>query len=266
MSARVVEPRGSGDGAALVRRSPSRPFAEGGPENDPGGRAGGGAGGETALVRALQLASAASPVGSYAWSDGMEYAVHAGNPRDEDSAREWIAGLLSHSVCGLDVPLLAGMHAAWAAGHAEEALRLGAWLLAGRETAELRRADRQQGQALMRVLAGLGVARAAGLRADRRVGYACAFALAGASFGVPARTTAVSFVYARLESMVVTAVKLVPLGQSAGQRMIFDLAGALPSACEAALPIAPADIAAGAPGQAMASARHETQATRLYRS
>ena len=219
-----------------------------------------------ALVRVLQLASAASPVGSYAYSEGMEYAVHAGNPRDEGSAREWIAGLLSHSVCGLDVPLLAGMHAAWSAGRTGEALRLGAWLLACRESAELRLADRQQGQALMRVLAGLGVARAAALRTDRRVGYACAFALAGAEFGVSARTAAVSFAYARLESMVVTAIKLVPLGQSAGQRMIFDLAGALPPTCEAALSIAQADIAAGAPGQVMASVLHETQATRLYRS
>ena len=219
-----------------------------------------------ALVRVLQLASAASPVGSYAYSEGMEYAVHDGNPRDEDSARAWIAGLLSHSVCGLDVPLLAGMHAAWSAGRTGEALRLGAWLLACRESAELRLADRQQGQALMRVLAGLGVARAAALRTDRRVGYACAFALAGAEFGVSARTAAVSFAYARLESMVVTAIKLVPLGQSVGQRMIFDLAGALPPACEAALSIAQADIAAGAPGQVMASVLHETQATRLYRS
>ena len=79
-----------------------------------------------ALVRVLQLASAASPVGSYAYSEGMEYAAHAGNPWDEDSAREWIAGLLLHSVCGLDVPLLAGMHAAWSAGRTGEALRLGA--------------------------------------------------------------------------------------------------------------------------------------------
>ena len=258
MSARTVEPHGSGGGAAIVRRSPSRSFPKGGTEV--------GAGGETALVRVLQLASAASPVGSYAYSEGMENAVHAGNPRDEDSTREWIAGLLSHSVCGLDVPLLAGMHAAWAAGHAEEALRIGAWSLACRETAELRLADRQQGQALMRVLARLGVAQAAALRADRRVGYACAFALAGAEFGVPVRTAAVSFAYARLEAMIMTAVKLVPIGQSAGQRMIFDLAGALPPACEAALSITRADIAAGAPGQTVASALHETQATRLYRS
>ena len=259
MSARaVVDPRASEDRAAIARPAARPPFAEGGPDDR--------AGGEAALVRVMQLASAASPVGSYAYSDGMEHAIQAGDLRDEDSAREWVAGLLSHSVCGLDAPLLAGMHAAWSDERPEEALRLGAWLLACRETAELRRADRQQGQALMRVLAGLGVARAAAFRTDRRVGYACAFALAGASFGAPACTTAVSFAYARLESMVVTAVKLVPLGQSAGQRMIFDLAGALPAACEAALPLAPANLAPGAPGQAMASALHETQATRLYRS
>ena len=218
------------------------------------------------LVRVLQLASAASPVGGHAYSEGMEYAIFAGNLRDEDSAHAWIAGLLSHAVCGLDIPLLAAMHAAWSAGHPEEALRRSAWLLACRESAELRLADRRQGHALVRVLAGLGDERATTYRNERRVGYACAFAPACADFGVSARAAAVSFAYARLEHMAVTAVKLVPLGQSAGQRIIFDLAGTLPAACEAALPIAEADMAAGAPGQAMASALHETQATRLYRS
>ena len=231
----------------------------------PGGPHEGGTG-AAVLARVLQLASAASPVGNHAYSEGMEYAVLAGDLRDEGSAREWISGLLSHSVCGLDVPLLAAMHAAWSGERTDEALRLGAWLLSCRESAELRLADRRQGQALMRILAEFGIERAAALRTERRAGYACAFALATAALGIPARAAAVSFAYARLESMAVTAIKLVPLGQSAGQRMIFDLAGALPSACEAALSTTPADVAAGAPGQAMASALHETQATRLYRS
>ena len=214
----------------------------------------------------LQLASAASPVGAYAYSEGMEYAVLAGHLRDEGSACAWIAGLLAHSVGGLELPLFARMHAAWSAGRREEALQRGAWLLACRESEELRSADRQQGQALLRVLAGLGVDGAAALRGERRIGYAGAFAFAGAEFGVSVRAAAPAFAYARLESMVLAAVKLVPLGHSAGQRMIFALAGTLPAACEAALSVAEADVAAGAPGQALASARHEVQATRLYRS
>ena len=218
------------------------------------------------MPRALQLASAASPVGAYAYSEGMEHAVFAGHLHDEDSARAWISGLLSHSTGGLELPLIARMHAAWSAGRGEEALRRSAWLLACRESEELRLADRQQGQALLRVLAGLGIEGAAGRRGERRIGYACAFALAGAAFGVSLRTTALAFAYARLEGMVLAAIKLVPLGQSAGQRMIFELAGTLPAACEAAPSVAEADIAAGAPGQVLASALHEIQATRLYRS
>ena len=89
------------------------------------------------IGRVLQLASAASPVGSYAYSDGLEFAVHTGDVHDEASAVDWIGGLLEHSVCAMDVPLLSTMYRAWHDERRDDALAASAWLLACRESAEL---------------------------------------------------------------------------------------------------------------------------------
>ena len=104
------------------------------------------------------------------------------------------------------------------------------------------------------------------LRDDPRVSYACAFALACVRFDVPRDHACVAFAFAWLENMVLCAIKLVPLGQRAGQRMTFDLSGGLWQRCESAMSVDQALIAAGAPGQALASAQHEMQPTRLFRS
>ena len=93
------------------------------------------------LARVLQLASPASPVGSYAYSEGLEQAVHAGAVHDEPSAERWIGGLLAHAVCAADVPVLLRMHEDWRREDAAAALARSAWLLACRETRELRLAD-----------------------------------------------------------------------------------------------------------------------------
>ncbi|MDX1434993.1 MAG: urease accessory UreF family protein [Gammaproteobacteria bacterium] len=219
-----------------------------------------------ALVRLLQLASAASPVGSFALSEALEHAVFDGLVHDEASARDWIGGLLRHATCALDVPLLIRMHAAWSEGRDDAALGASAWLLACRESAELRSGDRRQGQALLRVLHGAGVAAAGTLLRDQRVGYACAFALAADTLGIAPPAAGVAFAYAWLENLTLAAVKLVPLGQIAGQRMLFDLGSEIPDLCASAARREPDDIAAGAPGQALASALHESQATRIYQS
>ena len=71
-----------------------------------------------ALLRLLQLASPALPVGAFAYSQGLEPAVHAGWVRDEATAAAWLGGLLAHSLQGLEVPLFARLYPAWRADDA----------------------------------------------------------------------------------------------------------------------------------------------------
>src|SRR5688500_4217507 len=89
-----------------------------------------------ALLRLCQLVSPALPIGSYNFSQGLEYAVHAGWVSDERSAPEWIAGLARYAVGTLDVPVLLRMHRAWGLNDTDAVICWSRFLIAARETRE----------------------------------------------------------------------------------------------------------------------------------
>ena len=106
------------------------------------------------LLRLLHLASPALPVGGFAYSQGLESAIHCGIVHDADSAQHWIGTLLNHGLARLEAPLWLRLHAA-AMRHDEA--EIGHWnaeVLATRETAELRAESSQMGASMLR---GLGV-------------------------------------------------------------------------------------------------------------
>jgi urease accessory protein len=218
------------------------------------------------LPRLLQLASPMLPVGAYAYSEGLEYAVQAGWVHHERSARDWIIGLLEHSLARLDVPLFARAHAAWLDADEHRARGVSAWLLASRETAELRAADRHQGQALARVLAQLGDTGADAWMRDADASFAALFARAAVRWQIPVQPAASALLWSWCENITVAAMKLVPLGQSAGQRLLFEAGSRIPALSVAGVTLEDDAIGGGAPGLAIASARHEQQHTRLFRS
>jgi len=219
-----------------------------------------------AQLAAFRLASAALPIGAFAYSQGLEMAVGEGIVHDSDSAQRWILGILRHSVLTLDVPLLTRLHAAWAAGSSESVEQLSQRLLASRPTRELREEERQLGGALFRWLARLGVARAEPwLRKDART-LAAAFALAADHFRIPATTAAASYTFAWSEAQIGSVTRLVPLGQTDAQRVLHHVLAACETELAAALELPEERIAASTPFQALLSAAHETQYSRLFRS
>jgi urease accessory protein len=231
--------------------------------------------GVTPLLRLLHLASPALPIGAFHFSQGLEYAVEAGWVRDEPSALEWIGGIAEASVATLDLPVLARLHAAWTACDAEAVMRWNAFLIACRETEELRAEDRHLGAALFRVLSELELKtelfpldppRSASPRSPQGVAHATAFAFACASWGIDAGSTLQTYLWAWIENQVLAAVKLVPLGQSAAQRMLHALASRIPRSVERAHKLTDSDIGISTALSAVASGRHEAQYSRLFRS
>ena len=109
--------------------------------------------GSSQLLRLLHLASPALPIGGFHFSQGLEYAADRGWVRDEATALDWIGGILGASIATLDLPVLHRLHAAWSRNDCLAVHRWNAFLLASRETAELRAEDRHLGGALLRVLA-----------------------------------------------------------------------------------------------------------------
>lgn len=224
------------------------------------------------LLRLLHLASPALPIGAFHFSQSLEYAVEAGWVHDEASAFEWIDGIAQCSLGTLDLPVLQRLQAAWVAGDDAGVLRWNAFLIASRETAELRAEDRHLGAALIRVLAEFDLAtelfpaRTTHRSDDATLAHATAFAFACARWQIAPLPVLQTYAWAWAENQVLAAVKLVPLGQSAGQRMLHGLNPRLGALAGRAIDFADSDIGISTVSQALASARHETQYTRLFRS
>jgi urease accessory protein len=222
------------------------------------------AGSTLRLVRLLHLASPALPIGAFHFSQGLEYAIERGWVLDEAAASAWIAGLAQHVIGRHDLPVLKRLLEAFESDDIAAARRWNAFLLAGRETSELRAEDEHMGAALARVVAehGCDFTR----HGIGRPTYAVVFAFACRSYGATSRETLSTYAWTWLENQVLAAIKLMPLGQSAGQRILRKIGEDLPAIVERAHEYADDDIGIGALMHGVASALHETQYTRLFRS
>jgi urease accessory protein len=218
------------------------------------------------LLRLLQIASPALPVGAFAHSQGLEYAVEAGWVRDEDTAAAWIHGLLATGLTALEVPALARLHAAWTAGDAGRVRAMNDFVYAARGSRELQDEDRRVGGALARALVTLGIPAAAPFTSDPRACYVTLFALAASHWQIPPAGAAGALLFSWCENQAAAAMRLVPLGQSAGLRICDRALALIPALVQAGLALGDDDLGAAAPGAALASALHETQYARIFRS
>lgn len=221
---------------------------------------------DIALLRLLQLVSPALPVGMYSYSQGLETAVADGLVTDADAMAEWINGVLEQSIMRVDVPLAQRMFDAWKGEQPPVVEQWSAMLLACRETAELRQEDRLTGQALARLLAELGIGEASHWIRHRGTSFAAMYTLAAVNWQLPVRIALLGYVWSWLENQVMAAIKLVPLGQVAGQRLLAHFSPAIAELLNAAMNIPDAAIGGGAFGLSLSSSRHETQYARLFRS
>ncbi|MFC3286291.1 urease accessory protein UreF [Litchfieldella rifensis] len=222
-------------------------------------------GDDLALLGLLQLVSPALPIGAFAWSQGLESAFELGWVDDEDGLGEWLAGVLDDGLARCELPALTRLHAAWASGDGETIEYWDDWLHANRETAELAAEDRRLGTSLARLLAGLELLPISPvLPADS--GYVTVFAWTAHGRGVPVRQALLGFAWAWLENQLAVACKALPLGHTAAQRLVERLRPLLVAAVDKALSLDDDQLGPVLPGLALASAQHETQYSRLFRS
>jgi len=222
-----------------------------------------------ALTRLLQLASPALPVGAFSYSQGLEWTIEDGTVRDEASALAWIGDLLEYNLGRFEAPLLARLIEAWQGGDIETVRQLNELHLASRESAELRAETLQMGYSLARLLRELGDFPAdtlSALDAMGDVGFPTVWSAAAAVWDIPAEEALTAYLWAWAENQVMAALKAVPLGQSAGQRILLELGARVPGIAQRAPTLDAGAWSNLAPGFAIASCRHETQYSRLFRS
>jgi urease accessory protein len=219
-----------------------------------------------AQLRLLQLASPALPIGAFNFSQGLEYAADQGWLCDGPQTADWILGNACHGIVTLDLPLLLRLHDAWSQGDQDRAMQLSRELVASRETRELRAEERHMGQSLAKVLLEFGINPARAWQRESGASYAAMFALAASQAGASAHDTALAYLWTWAENQVLAAVKLIPLGQTAGQRALEAIRLRIPELILTTEGLADEDIGSATPLAVMASAWHETQYSRLFRS
>ncbi|MGQ0802034.1 MAG: urease accessory protein UreF [Pseudomarimonas sp.] len=226
----------------------------------------------TSLSGLLQLSSATLPVGAFSHSLGMEAAFAGGLIHDAAAAEAWIADYVSEVWLYGEAPLWCALFAAW---EGTDDVAVNEWntrLLVSRETSELRMECEQTGRSLRQWLLalpnveGLNELQRELLRGLDPLAYGSVHALSARCLGLDRAGGLHALVWSLLENLVMAAIKLVPLGQTAGQSMLRRLALRVPAWVAEASTIPAAETRNFSPMLAILSSRHETQYSRLFRS
>jgi urease accessory protein len=217
------------------------------------------------LLQLIWLASPALPVGGFSYSEGLEAGIEWAGLGTEQSAADWLVDQLHLSLARADLAVVAQAIEAWRCGDLPRIRSLNDWVFHTRESAEFLLQTEQMGRSFVEWLK-LHHADAADVFDCLPASYPVAFAFAASRTDAAARDACLAFAFGWAENMVGAAVKAVPLGQSAGQRMLARLAAEIPTAVAYAIALEDDDRQAFSPMLAVLSGRHETQYSRLFRS
>ena len=220
------------------------------------------------LLQLIWLASPALPVGGFSYSEGLESAITRAGVATETIASDWLADQLQLSLVRGDLAVIAQAISAWRASQLTRISQLNDWILQTRETSELRAQSEQMGRSLLVWLRNHEGANSTHLDACAALPptYPLAFALAASQLEASTRDCLLAYAFGWAENMVQAALKSIPLGQSAGQRILARLAGDIPAAVDAAMLLTDEERQAFSPMLAILSSQHETQYSRLFRS
>ena len=213
------------------------------------------------LIRLLTWLSPAFPTGGFAYSHGLEWSIEAGDLTDETTLRDWVADVLRHGAGWTDAILLHRAHAA-AADDLTALCALGAALGFGRE----RRLEIcAQGAAFVRAGTVWGGPRITALAA-KEVPYPIAVGALAADHGIPSDVAAAAYLHAFASILVTAGVRVIPLGQTAGLRILAMMEPVVTGLVEQTRTAGLDDLGGACFRSDIAALRHETQRTRLFRT
>lgn len=226
----------------------------------------------SAWLDAMHLASASLPIGGFAYSQGLEQACDAGMLTDAQQASRWIGDYLMLVLARQELPWWQEVHQACLLEDWDRLFHGVSMLTALRETAELRLESRQMAHALSRLydqwLPGFHAGTLLPVNLHEAVfqDYSAAHAVLCALRGLSAELGMTAWLWGWLDNQVLAAVKLVPLGQQDGQKLMHALKPSVALAIEQAMQLDLVSAGSAPIGLAITSARHETQYARLFRS
>lgn len=222
-----------------------------------------------ALSRLLQLASPALPIGTYSYSQGLEWAIECGDVHDVPSVKQWLNEVIDIYHGRFELPVLKRLYQAWADSDSNAIQYWDARYTAGRDSAETLLESRQMGYSLLSLQNGLDSfppQTQAILQQIEQPAFPTMYAASAVNWDIELNASLHAYVWSWLENQVSAAMKTIPLGQLAGQRVLTSVAEVIPQVVERAIELDDDDISNFCPALTIASCRHETQYSRLFRS
>ena len=219
------------------------------------------------LLSILQLASPALPVGAYSYSEGLEMLVENGTIANQLHLKDWLKAELLYGAIRLEAAVMVRSQQSAKIGDIESLCRWNLWLSAARETEELRASSWQMGRSLIQLLGKLEpqiipIANTIGNPCN----YVIAFGIAVAHWQISIKAALLGYLHSWASNLITAGVKLIPLGQTAGQQLLLDLQPLLSAAALEILTLEDDRLACCSWGLSLASMQHETQYTRLFRN
>lgn len=219
-----------------------------------------------ALYRLMAWLSPAFPTGAFSYSSGIEWAVEQGDIRDAETLRGWIAVLMEQGGGFCDAVFFVHAYRA-AAAKDPEALRAVAELaLAFAPSRERYLETTAQGRAFLDTVKAAWPCPGLDALAAEAVALPVAVAVSCAGHGIAVAPALNAFLHACAANLISAGVRLVPLGQTDGQRVLAALEQIVESTAARAFAAELDEVGSSAFRSDIASMRHETQYTRLFRS
>jgi urease accessory protein len=222
-----------------------------------------------ALYRLMSWLSPAYPVGAFSYSGGLEWAVETGDVKDVDTLRDWLNVVLTHGGGLCDAVFFAQAHAAVRARDDKALCTVAELACAFAPSKERHLETTAQGRAFVdTTLAAWPCTALDRLLAawTKPIAYPVAVAVAAAGHDIAVTPALNAYLHAVTANLISAGMRLIPLGQTDGQRVLAALAPVIAGAAEAALATPLDAVGAAAFRIDIASMRHETQYTRLFRS
>jgi urease accessory protein len=221
----------------------------------------------TELLYLLQLSSPALPVGAYSYSEGLESLVFQQKITDDRQLFTWLDRELSNGSIRLETSVLLRIYQNDRSDNVDAINYWNRYLSATRETAELREQSWQMGQSLIRLLGELEpnlVSSIENIAFPHN--YATAWAIAAACWKIQLETAIVSYLYSWATNIITAAIKSIPLGQTAGQKLTLELQPTILRVAKEIMAIENSELGTFSWGMVLASMEHEIQYSRLFRS
>lgn len=219
---------------------------------------------ETALLSLLQLTSPALPVGAYSYSEGLETIVERQLVTNAAQLQAWLIDSLSYGSIRLDAAIMLRAHRAWLAGDLDRWMYWNDWLSAARESEELQQQNWQMGRSLVKLLRDLEPQ--LDIPDLPEINFSTAMAIGTAHWQIDEQTAVLGYLHSWVSNSIGAGIKLIPLGQTAGQRLLMALSPIAIEVAQQLTALTDDDLSAWSWSLSLASMTHETQYSRLFRS